>query len=368
MGIEEIRSKIDAIDHALAEKTAERLALMKDVAEYKNARGLPILDSTREKEVLAKNAQRFPEALRPYGERFFRSIMDICKEYQAKIFPRTPPAISEGIIGFQGVEGSFSHEALENYFGLGVQCRPYPLFEDAAKALQEGEVHYAVLPIENSSTGAINEVYDLLLKYNLNIAGEKILTVRHNLLGVKGAGLKNLHSVYSHIQGLRQCSLFLKEHPHIQPMESSNTAAAARMVAEKKDPCMAAIASVRAGEIYGLEILAPDIHNTLGNSTRFIIVSRSPQGGPANKMSACFMLAHKPGSLCAVLKVLEEYKLNMTKLESRPMPERPWEYIFYLDFEASPAEQSVQEALKKLSKVSSDFTVLGAYQADGGQR
>ena len=359
MNLEQCREGINTCDKIIAETFSKRMEWVHLVAEYKQKNNLPILNAGREKAVLEGISPLIAKPFRPYGERLFLQMMNLSKEYQSQFISVKKVTHTEGIIGFQGVQGSFSHEALEQYFGIDAKTASFPLFEDLAKAVSEGQCQYGVLPIENSSAGSVSEVYDLLMKYHLSIVGEQVISIRHCLCGVKGASIGGLKKIYSHPQALSQCAPFLKTLPHAEAIEASNTAAAARIIAANNNPTEAAIASRRAASLYGLEVLQPDIHSTEGNRTRFAIVSTNAGTDTSGKVSTAFTLQHKPGALYSILKILEEANLNMTKLESRPIPERPWEYIFYLDFETPSAPNDVISALKETCL---SFFVLGIYQ------
>ncbi|MGL5253742.1 MAG: prephenate dehydratase [Brevinema sp.] len=359
MNLEQCREGINACDKIIAETFSKRMEWVHLVAEYKQKNNLPILNTGREKAVLDAISPLISQPFRSYGERLFLQMMNLSKEYQSQFINMQQSHPSNDIIGFQGVKGSFSHEALEQYFGLEAKTISYPHFDDLAQAVSEGKCAYGVLPIENSSAGSVSEVYDLLVKHRLSIVGEQVISIRHCLCGIRGSSVKGIRKIYSHPQAISQCGAFLKSLDKAEAIEASNTAAAARIVAEHANPNEAAIASRRAASLYGLEVLQPDIHTTEGNRTRFAIVSASAGSEQAGKISTAFTLHHKPGALYSVLKILEEAGLNMTKLESRPIPERPWEYIFYLDFETPNEPSSVISALKE---VCLSFFMLGIYQ------
>lgn len=272
-------------------------------------------------------------------------------------------------VGYQGVPGAYSHMALLQYFqGQEVQAENFMLFEDVVQAVAEGKVRYGVLPIENSSTGGITDVYDLARRYSIFIVGEKILKIEHCLLAYPGTCLENITEVYSHPQGFSQCSLFFKEHPVMRQFNYFNTAKAAELVAEKKDPHMAAVAGVQAADQYGLEILARGINNNKSNYTRFIIISREQELVPeADKITLIVSLKHQPGSLYRLLAHFAQQNINMTNIESRPYPGRPWEYYFHMDITGHLTDPAVQEALQQLPEDTTECKILGNYPADHGK-
>ena len=272
-------------------------------------------------------------------------------------------------VGYMGVPGAYSHLALQQYFsGQPVEARNFMLFEDVVAAVMDGTVRYGVLPIENSSTGGITEVYDLVRRYGANIVGEKIVKVEHCLLGLPGASLDDITEVYSHPQGFSQCRAFFKKHPAMQQFNYYNTAKAAEMVAEKKDVHKAAVAGAQAAEQYGLAILARGINTDQSNYTRFIIISRQQElAADADKITLIVSLKHQPGSLYRVLSHFARYQINMTNIESRPIPGQPWEYYFHMDITGHLTDEAVQKALNDLPEDTTECKILGNYRADHGK-
>lgn len=272
-------------------------------------------------------------------------------------------------VGYQGVPGAYSHLALQQYFaGQSVKAHNFMLFEDVVAAVMDGTVRYGVLPIENSSTGGITEVYDLVRRYGAFIVGEKIVKVEHCLLGIPGATLDDIREVYSHPQGFSQCRAFFKEHPAMEQFNYYNTAKAAEMVANKKDIHKAAVAGAQAADQYGLAILARGINTNQSNYTRFIIISRQQELAPeADKITLIVSLKHQPGSLYRVLSHFARYQINMTNIESRPIPGRPWEYYFHMDITGHLTDEAVQKALADLPEDTTECKILGNYRADHGK-
>lgn len=262
---------------------------------------------------------------------------------------------------YSGVPGSYAEEAALQFFGEGARLLTASSFGDACAKLAAGEAERAVLPIENSTTGAISAVYDLLSRYGFSIVGEEYVRVSHCLLAKPGTELSEIREVVSHEQGLSQSADFLAEHPQWRCRPVYNTAAAAQMVAEGEDRSLAAIASRRAAECYGLEILAARINRREANYTRFVIVSRDPDFAPgSNKISILFTLPHTVGSLCRVLQLFERHGMNLVKIESRPMPERNWEYLFFLDF-VTAGEGRWDALLSEVEGATQTFRFLGCY-------
>jgi len=273
-------------------------------------------------------------------------------------------------VGFQGVEGSFSEEALITFFGADCPKKSYSEFEDVFAALQQGEIAYGVLPMENSSTGAIVEVYDLMRAYDLYIVGEQYVSITQNLMTLPGTRLEELEELYSHPQGFAQSSEFLKGHRDWQLTPYHNTAMSAQRVRELGDKSKGAIGSRRAAQLYGLEILAPEIQNLKSNTTRFIIVGRElPDTAgyeDACKVSLEVSLDNRPGTLYRLLGYLAENNLNLVKIETRPTEGTPWEYIMYLDFEGSFESPAVQNAMEKLRSDVDNLRLLGVYRKNHG--
>ncbi len=266
-------------------------------------------------------------------------------------------------VGYQGVEGSFGEQAAREYFGASVsQIRNYKEFDDVLTALEKEEIDYGVLPIENSTAGDVLEVADIITMRSLYIVGEHIIRVRHNLLGVPGAAAGSIREVYSHPQAISQCREFLRSHPEINAYPYANTAFAAKYIAETNDPTKASISSMRAAELYGLNVLEKNIQTAKNNYTRFVILSRHMEiSGACDKISLAFSTTHTSGALYGVLAHFAYNGLNLLKIQSRPKPKTPWEYVFFLDLAGNLEEANVLIALGKVREQSSWFKLLGNY-------
>ncbi|MDL2237796.1 chorismate mutase [Christensenellaceae bacterium OttesenSCG-928-K19] len=363
--LEELREEIDRIDGNIIELFEKRMQCAKEVAQYKQERGMQVLDSSRERQVLEQREKLLRnKGLSAYNKRLFLLLMELSRAYQ-----RCFLVLNEGrqvlatndMVVFQGEPGANSQAALVCFFGKDVRMEHYATFEQVFQAVNSGKAGYGVIPIENSYTGSIAAVYDLLHTYQLQIVGEQYLKIDHKLLGVPGAKLENVTDVYSHEQALMQCAGYLKakqfsQHPYY------NTAASAKFVAETGDKTKAAIASGYAARLYGLDILEDDISVSAGNTTRFIIVAKNPYTGEnADKVSVCFVLDHQPGALANALQFFAQNGLNMVKIESRPLVDRNFEYMFYVDFAGGAAQKALAGITEKNSGVFREFTVLGAY-------
>ena len=380
--LSEIRESINEVDQSLAQLFEKRMELVALVAEYKIENDIPILNSEREKQVIDRALESLRDkSLSREMEIFFNELMAISREYQSRYIDEKFVAQTRGSdeawgisalasretkklkIGFQGVEGSFSEEALLNYFGKEAMTSSFRFFEDVFMAIDRGEVDYGILPVENSSTGSVNEVYDLLRKYGCHINGEIVLKVKQNLLGVKGASMEDIKEVYSHSQGFQQSAEFFKEHPSWKLIPYHNTALGAKLVSEAGDISRAAVASERAAAIYGLDILKENLNFNSKNYTRFVIVGKDLElDESSDKISVVLTVRHKAGSLCDVLRLFSQEGLNLLKIESRPIMDKSWEYFFHLDFEGNLQDPHVSRIMDQIRSRTTYFKILGNYR------
>ena len=375
LDLQEIRGKLDEIDARITELFEERMKLCQDVAEFKLGTGKPVYDAQREQEKLkALTAQAHGEFNKKGIFELFSQIMTISRRMQYALLARHGKVLDTGFtmveelkkdgvrVAYQGVEGSYGHGAALKYFGKGADLYHVAAMEDAMTEVEEGRADYGVLPIENSSAGAVSDNYDLLVKHNVYIVGEIQLPVNHALLGLPDASLEDIKEVYSHPQALMQCSNYLNSHREWRQVSMVNTAVAAKKVLEDKDPAQAAIASRYAAEHYGLEILKEGITSSSSNATRFIIVSKKKMFlKGAGKVSICFELPHERGSLYNILSHVIYNNLNMTKIESRPIPEKNWEYRFFVDFEGNLGDSGVKNALRGIEQEARRLRIFGNY-------
>ncbi|MBC8528982.1 prephenate dehydratase [Christensenellaceae bacterium NSJ-44] len=365
--LEQYRAKIDELDRQMTALFEQRMDVCKRVVQYKAQNGMEILQAGREDVVLQKARNNLKD--QDYGEdieEFYRQMMKISRGIQAREMERMGVSKEEpkpAVVGFQGVAGSFSEEALLMAFAPDQPRRNYPSFEEVFVALKSGEIDYGVLPIENSSTGSINAVYDLLMKYDFYIAQEVFVPVAQHLLALPAASMEDIREVYSHEQGFEQSRAFLAQHPDWKQIPYHNTAISAQMVSQAGDVHKAAIASGRAAELYGLKILRPTINTEKHNYTRFIIVAKALQPqADANKISMVFTLPNEPGALYGVLKEFAKGDINMLKLESRPAPGKTWEYVFYADFEVAHGLSQAQPIVQALWGQGVAAKLIGAYK------
>lgn len=379
--LKELRREIDAVDRQMVELFRRRMDVTRRVGEYKAAHGLPVLDQERERAVLTEKGELAGEELRPAVIKLYQTIMALSRRQQRDLMgegadnpglrryldalARVRMPVENPRVVYQGVPGAYSEQACVNVFGESVAAEGLDQFEDCFRALKEGRADYAVLPIENSSTGAIRQIYDLLTQYECHLVGETTVKVEHCLMAPRGATLDTITHVYSHEQGLFQCEQYLNTHPDWERVPQADTAGSARMVAAGGDVTKAAICSQRAAALYGLTVLARGINHNSHNTTRFVVVSPAPELRPgADKVSTLFVLPHQAGSLNEVLTVLAVHGLNMVKLESRPIPERSWEYMFFLEFTGSLTDPAAADAIHELAQTTGDFRVLGNFKSN----
>lgn len=266
-------------------------------------------------------------------------------------------------IAFQGIRGAYSEMALHSYFGKDVESVGCDAFDDVFDAVNDGTVTFGLIPVENTIAGTVVENYDLLFANEVFVIAEVYLPIRHTLLGKKGARLEEITQAYSHPHALKQCKAYLKER-NIKMVPNYDTAGSARMVAEGDRMDCAAIASELCAEIYDMEILASNIQSNTSNTTRFFVIAKKenvPEDHVPSKTTVAFKTRHYPGALVDCLTIFQKYNLNMTKLESRPIPENPWEYVFYAAFEAGIDSDEVKAAIGELTLHAVFVKLLGSY-------
>ena len=375
LDLQKIRGQLDQIDSRLVELFEERMNLCRDVAEFKIKNGKAVYDPEREKEKLdaVRGLAKSPFTEIAVGELFIQ-LMTVSRRYQYQLMGNFGnlgepefklveylPTAGKRVV-YQGVEGAYSHAATLQFFGSQADAYHVPAWDDAMKEVAEGRAAYAVLPIENSSAGAVIDNYDLLLKYKNYIVGETQVTVNHALLGLPQATISEIKTVYSHPQGLMQCSQFLNSHREWKQVSLENTAVAAKKVVEDGDITQAAVASETAGKIYCLNVLKAAVNHNSCNVTRFLILGAEPVYRlDAKKVSLCFELPHVSGSLYNMLGHFIYNHVNMLMIQSRPILERNWEYRFFVDIEGTLKDGSVQNALLGLRKEAANLRVLGNY-------
>lgn len=363
--LEDYRKKIDKIDKEILNQFLKRMDIVKKIADVKKENNIDIFDEKREKEILKKKTQTIEnEEIKEITKRLFEKIMDLSKDYQWEENNKKNIIISSDVkVGYLGKKGSFSHIATKEYFDKEeLVC--HNTFEEIFIGVKEGKIKYGVLPIENTSTGSIIEVYDLLRKYRLSIVGEKKININHHLMAKKGVKLSDIKTVYSHPQAIKQSKEFLK-HFSWQLINKENTSESAYKVSKSDRKDIAAIGSFEAAKIYNLEILKDNINHNSQNITRFIVVSKDKiNNKKANKLTIGFSVNHEPGALYNVLGIFERNNINLYKLESRPILNYPFEYYFYADLKGNLEELKVKNIINKVKEKSNSFEIYGNYERD----
>ncbi len=372
--LENLRKEIDAIDARIVDLYEKRMKVSEEVARYKLSTGKNVLDRSREESKLSQVKSLTTNSFNEKGiVELYEQIMSMSRKKQYSLMA------GEGIRGqlpfievdsltkddmrvvFQGVKGAYSEAAMVAFFGDNVPSFNVGTFRDAMRSVDEGSAHYAVLPIENSSAGIVSANYDLLSEFEDYIVGEQIIEIDNCLLGLPEATEEDIETVYSHPQALMQSARYLSLHDWKQ-VDFENTAMAAKMVRDAGDIHKAAVASSRAAELYGLKILKKNINFSEGNSTRFIVVTNQKiflKG--SKKISISFEIPHRSGSLYHILSHFIYNDLNMNNIESRPIPDRPWEYRFFVDFDGNFNDVSVRNALMGIREETRNMRVLGNY-------
>lgn len=375
MDLQEIRGKLDIIDTKLVRLLEERLDLCENVAEYKLEVGKPIFDKAREEQKLASvHDLAEDEFAKNAAVEMFTQLMTVSRRLQYRVLQEHGQAKDMGFsmvedikkdhvrVVYQGVEGAYSHGATLQYFGDDVDCYHVKTWEDAMTAAENGDADYAVIPIENSSAGAVTDNYDLLINHENVIVAETFLPVSHALLGLPGAQLSDIKTVYSHPQALMQCSKYLNANADWKQISVENTAVAAKKVVADGDRSQAAVASEVAGRLYGLSVLAPVINHNKENTTRFLVLAKDKvYTQNAGKISICFELPHKSGTLYNMLGNFIYNNVNMVMIESRPIPGHNWEYRFFVDIEGNLSQSNIQNALRTISEEAANMRILGNY-------
>ena len=373
--LEELRVRLDEIDDQIVNLYEQRMEICAHVGEYKIQTGKKVLDRQREKEKLENVAGK---ASNPFNKKgvteLYEQLMSMSRKLQyeqlvqAGALGRLPFIQVDSLdadqarVVFPGTEGAYSEAAMKRYFGENCNSFYVRTFREAMEAIEDGAADFAVLPIENSTAGAVDEMYDLLVEFENYIVGETVIPIRHTLSGLPGASLKDVKTVYSKGVALMQTTHFLDAHSSWQRINVANTAIAAKKVVEDQDPSQAAVCSAYAAKIHGLTVLADNINDNEHNSTRFIVVTNQKIFlKHASKISICLEVSHESGSLYRVLSHFIYNDLNMTKIESRPIEGRDWEYRFFIDFEGNMADGAVKNAIRGLREECRNLRILGNY-------
>ncbi len=376
MDLKDLRNDIDAIDDQLVKLFAQRMEISAQIADYKKEKSLPIFVPAREREKLADVAEKAGPDMANYTRVLYSMLFELSRSYQSKLtgevsplyreimeaiehtpklFPQTP------MVACQGVEGAYSQIACEKIF-KNPFIMYFKNFEGVFSAIDKGLCQYGILPLENSTAGSVKKVYDLMIKHNFSIVRTFRLKIDHNLLAKPGTKLSDIKEVYSHEQAINQCSEFLQTLTGITVIPVANTAVAADLVSKSDRRDVAALSSRSCAELYNLEILASSIQDKGNNRTRFICISKKLEIYPgSDKTSIMMVLPHRPGSLYKFLARLYTLGINVTKLESRPIPDRDFEFMFYFDLETSIYSEEFVQLMCELENLCEDFKYLGSY-------
>ncbi len=376
MDINELRMKIDKIDSELVDLFQQRMDVAKDIAQYKKNNSLPVLDVVREREKLASVSELGKEEMKDYIRVLYSLMFELSRSYQGSLLERKTPLYSdimdaiEGtdklfprspIVACQGTEGAYSQIACDKIF-RDAKIMYYSSFEHVFTAIEKGMCKYGVLPIENSTAGSVNKVYDLMINRNFHIVRSTRIKIDHNLLAKPGVELSEIKEIISQEQAIAQCSEFLKSLPGVKVTACENTAIAAETVAKSDRRDIAALSSRYCATLYGLNTVKSNVQDAGNNHTRFICISKNLEIYPgADKTSVMMVLSHKPGALYRVLARFYSLGINLIKLESRPIPERDFEFMFYFDLETSVYSKEFAQLMGELDGMCEDFKYLGSY-------
>ena len=376
MDLKDIRNQIDAIDDELVQLFVKRMGLSAQVADYKKANNMPIYVPAREREIMQDVARKAGPEMSNYTRALYSMLFELSRSYQSKRNSEVTPLyenITESIdkteklfpqapmVACQGVEGAYSQIACEKIFKSPMSMY-FKNFEGVFNAIEQGLCQYGILPIENSTAGSVKKVYDLMIHHNFSIVRTFRMKVDHNLIAKPGVRLSDIKEIYSHEQAISQCGDFLKTLPDVKLTPVENTAIAAEIVANSDRTDIAAIASHACEELYGLKSLVDSVQDESNNRTRFICISKNLEIYPgADKTSIMMILPHKPGALYKVLARMYVLGINVIKLESRPLPDKDFEFMFYFDLETSIYSEEFVQLMCELDDLCEEFKYLGSY-------
>ena len=376
MDLKDYRDKINDIDEQMVRLFEERMEVSAEIAKYKKENRLPIYDGARERSKLEAVNEQLPEHLRDYGLSLYSLLMDLSKTYQHRTLGEssevserieqairnTPPLFPEkAVVACQGVEGAYSQTAAERLFKYP-NLFFFETFDAVFSAVDKGLCRYGVLPVENSTAGTVNRVYDLMLKHHFHIVRSVRVKIDHNLLVKPGTKLQDIREVYSHEQAISQCRGFLSKLSGVKAVPVENTAVAAKIVASSDRTDVAALSSRSCMDLYGLTCLKASVQDSSNNYTRFVCIAKDPEIYPgADRTSLMMVLPHTPGSLYKVLSRFYALGINLNKLESRPLPDRNFEFMFYFDLENSVYSPRFTQLMADMDSISEEFIYLGSY-------
>ena len=375
MELSDYRVQIDRIDHQLVDLFTQRMETAAGIAAYKKEHSLPVLDPARERRKLEEVVEQAPEGVKDYAASLYTLLFELSRGYQNRLLGTSTPLTEEirnavettpqlfpshVSVACQGVAGAYSQLACDKLFKLP-NVMYFSSFEAVFSAIEKGLCRYGVLPLENSTAGSVNAIYDLMMKHDFRIVRSVRLKVDHNLLVKPGTKRSDIREIYSHQQALSQCEQYLQSFPGVKIVPCENTAVAAQKVAESDGHC-AALSSRSCMKLYGLECLEASVQDTASNFTRFICISKTLEIYPgADRTSLMAVLPHEPGSLCRLLTRFYALGLNLNKLESRPMPDRNFEFMFYFDLETSVYSPEFLQLMGELPGLCEEFSYLGSY-------
>ena len=376
MELQELRGRIDQIDDQLVKLFAQRMDVAAQIADCKKAENLPIFVPAREREKLVDVAQKAGPEMENYTRVLYSMLFELSRSYQSKrnnidsplykkitnAIENTPKLLTQTpMVACQGVEGAYSQIACEKIF-KNPFIMYFKNFDGVFNAIEQGLCQYGILPLENSTAGSVKKVYDLMIQHNFSIVRTYRLKVDHNLLANPGAEISDIREIYSHEQAINQCSDFLKQLPGVKIIPVENTAVAAQMVCKSGRTDVAALSSRSCAELYGLNCLAASVQDKGNNRTRFICISKNLEIYPgSDKTSIMMVLSHRPGALYKVLARLYVLGINVTKLESRPIPDRDFEFMFYFDLDTSIYSEEFVQLMCELDDLCEEFKYLGSY-------
>ena len=371
-----LRDRIDEIDHKIVSLFGERMEVSKEIAAYKKEHHIPILDPAREREKLAAVAEASPEEIRDYTRTLYRMMFELSRSYQNKLngsgtalteriqkaIDNTPKLFPESaFVACQGVEGAYSSLAADKLF-RNANILFFNHFDAVFSAIEKGLCRYGVVPLENSTAGSVNSIYDLMMDHKFSIVRSIRLKIDHNLLAREGATLDSIREIYSHQQAISQCGEFLQSLSNVKIIPCENTAVAAKMVASSDRTDIAALSSRSCIRQYGLKCLAESVQDKDNNYTRFICISKNLEIYPgADRTSLMAILPHEAGSLYKTLAKFYALGINLNKLESRPLPNRDFEFMFYFDLDTPVYSPRFMQLMDELKSTSEKFSYLGSY-------
>ena len=370
------RKQIDRIDEQLVKLFAERMEVAGRLAEYKKENSLPVLDVRREREKLHSVSEQSPEELRDYTELLYSLIFELSRSYQNRLIgtgteltariedavKNTPPLFPErAAVACQGIEGAYSQIACSKLM-RSANTLYFSSFDAVFSAIEKGLCRYGVIPLENSTAGSVNTVYDLMMRHRFSIVRSVRLKIDHSLLAKPGVKVENIKEIYSHEQAIAQCRGFLQTMPGVKVTACDNTAMAAKLVAESGRDDIAAFSSRDCARLYGLDCIRENVQDRSNNYTRFICISKDLEIYPgANRTSLMVTLAHRPGTLYKLLSRFYALDINLNKLESRPIPDRDFEFMFYFDLDVPVYSPKFIQLMGELDSICESFTYLGSY-------